>query len=124
MRIDASQRARHAPEPLVQARSLMIETGKPSRAGSVILWFDFCGVPHMRCEWSGEFVPRLMIGDREGYSEVRLSRSRIAASDRRHSQEPVGFARSRAAKELLNKAAVCPGFFLCWLRAPAVAKKL
>ena len=68
----AGQRAQHAPQSLVQAGSLMIDTGKSWRAGCVMLWLSFCGI-HIRPLPSGQ--ENLTTGDSEGYSKVRRNGS-------------------------------------------------
>ena len=73
---------------LVYARVLMIDTGKSSRAGSVILWFDFYGFPNLLCQNSS--IPN---GEENlRYSDVRRNRSRLAAFNRRDSQGPLGIS--------------------------------
>jgi hypothetical protein len=69
------------------------------------------------------FAPRLMTGDAEGYSDVRRNRSRVAALDCRDFPRAAGDLQDpEPRRELLNRATVCPRFFLSRLHATALVK--
>ena len=101
---------------MIQAGSLMVDTEKSSRSpfGSI------SAASIYYAESSGEFTPHQTTADAEGYSDVRHNRSRLSALDVRDSRELLGGLESRT--ELLNRAIVCPRFFLSQQRAIAVVK--
>ena len=98
----------------------MIDTGKSSRAGSVILWF--CGVPHILCR----VVRRICASSDDGRWKVTAT-SAVTDPDSQHLTVATPKSRwglhDRSREEsFLNRATVCPRFFLSRLRATAVVK--